>query len=260
MFFCLKPLPPGLSGNLSFHHDYSCDYRDVPVPIEPQYHINHSKTCLILVFPILPLISMPGQGAGLGKCKILASHPQNSCQPRASWALHGDRRDRLFLGSIFQVRLLLVLWEDWKKTPISAHHSHSKPTVLVVGDLVVSVIMEGASVLARVKKLLTKPCNRDICRGSCLVSDTGSRRNVHRPNSALQTMMRRRHNLHFCWKAAAVFRIPMDQPTLRLSLHRGVWSETSGFYIYKTKRTKTFVHVMPIVYAFVVYKVGKAMF
>ena len=109
-------------------------------------------------------------------------------------------------------------------------HSHPKPTVLVVGDLVVSVIMEGASVLARVKKLLTQPCKqRHLQRKLSRLWDTGSRRNVHRPNSALQTMLHRRHNLHFRWKAAAVFRIPMDQPTLRLSLHRGVWSGTGGF-------------------------------
>ena len=79
--------------------------------------------------------------------------------------------------------------------------------------------------------------------------------------SALQTMLRRRHNLHFCWKAGAHFRIPMDQPTLRLSLHRGVWSGTGGFYTKRREQKRLYfgIYDMAIVYAFVVYKVDKTM-
>ena len=131
---------------------------------------------------------MPGQGAGLGKCKILASQPQNSCQLRASlgtacgflllepsftmFHLHscktkGASSGFLSCKSGFSMRIVIASsWGpffkfhgfDWKipnlqaKPPMSGHHSHPKPTGLVVGELVTSVIMEGVSVLARVKK------------------------------------------------------------------------------------------------------------
>ena len=256
-----------------------CGY--VPVPIEPQYHISIiQKPAWILGFPHLAINfnarsrcwSGKVQDPGITSTEFLSAkgivghtNQLHCCKTEGtsrgfltkSGFFHEDC-DRLFLGSIFQVRFLLVLWEDWKNPPIGAHHSHPKPTVLVVGDLVVSVIMEGASVLARVKKLLTQPCNRDICRGSCLVSEISDLVGM----SIVPIV-----HYKLCCTEGTIFtsvgKLLLFFASPWISQHCAFpCTEECGLepVVLVHPRPPCFgIYVMPIVYAFVVYKVDKTM-